>query len=258
MTPDHRFLQPAPAAVKSLTAAQFAAAVSAQLTSGAVHVAAVGDFDARELEQSCLLYLGSVSLHPPPVVPAEAAAADEVVVAEGVGVVPAVTWGQLGTSATVQLTDGASRATAVLAMPSADYWGRMPTVPGAEQQEEQAGGSRLMGKKSKSVMRKKRKKEQRGSGEDVDEEEADEETAEERAASAETRQRWRHPLWPSRALSLLSAVIEGRLFKEVRAVSSSSSAVVSLLSASLNCLTVITYTVAAAAPNTLYTSEFQV
>ena len=50
MTPDHRFLQPAPTAVKTLTPAQFAAALSAQLTNGAVHVAAVGDFDARELE----------------------------------------------------------------------------------------------------------------------------------------------------------------------------------------------------------------
>jgi hypothetical protein len=63
-----------------------------QMCRGAVHVAAVGDFDARELEQSVLLYLGSIHLHPEAVPAAQGAAG----LCGAVRTVEPVAWGPLG------------------------------------------------------------------------------------------------------------------------------------------------------------------
>ena len=54
-------------------------------------------------------------------------------------------WVVAGTSATVELADGASRATAVLAMPCADYWGNMPAVAAG-------AGAKGKGKGTKAVV----------------------------------------------------------------------------------------------------------
>lgn len=187
--PDRRFVDPAEAEVEVLSLEGVRDAVQAQLASGQLELSVVGDFDAAELDQLVLAYLGTAQ--PPkaqqlplpelPVVLAGAGAG------AGMGMGP-----QQQRAERFFMSDSEKRAYAYLAGPAPNAWGwGMPSASQAADANNRASGTRLDGP---------------GGGA----------SAPAGSLLSDDARRRAHPLFACAALVLLQELVNSRLFTTVR------------------------------------------